>query len=401
MSSILRSSDLIRSIKRRGFVPESQETFQAEDFLEMATEKVNIALMANLIEARGDYLVYFEDQALETDVAEYQIPPRAHGDKLREAAIVDSNGKTIRELTQISMEELSDYQSGTSSYGMLEPFYVQNNTLVLLNTSFQSGNSIRMYFYMRPNKLVVETRAATASQVSASVEVDNVAAQTGTITNIALTGVVTSVAHGLSNSAKIIITGSDSTPAVDGTQTVTVLSADTFTIGATISTAGTTGSWSLAADVVVIPSTVFPKHFTSDIFYDVVQNVSPNKIKLYNLTPNSVNNAQKTVSFRTVDVTKSGKLQVIKGDYITKAEETIVPNIPTEYHPLLAQMVSVACMEGMADDQQKKSAEATLAKMEKDILKITTNRVEGAPKKIKNRHGTLNAALGQSRLRRG
>lgn len=403
MSSILRSSDLIKSIKRRGFIPNSQETFQSEDFLEIATEKINISLMASLMEARGDYLVYHEDYPIEDGVSSYSIPARAHGDKLREAAIVDSEGNTVRELTQVSMEELTDYHSNGSAYTKYDPFYIQNNSLILVNKSYRSGDQIRMYFYMRPNKLVLENRAATASQISSSVEIDTVVPKTGTISEIALTGVITSTAHNLTTGDKIIITGSDSVPAVDGEQTVTVTGTNTFTIGATITTAGTVGSWSLAADVLVIPSTVFPKHFTSDILYDVVQSTSPNSIKIYNVPANAINNAQKTISFRVVDVTKDNKLQVIKGDYITKAEETIVPNIPTEYHPLLAQMVGTACMEGMADEQQTKRATATLMDMEKDILKIVTNRVEGAPKKIRNRNSTLSAALGGtgSRGRRG
>jgi hypothetical protein len=393
MSSILKSSDLIRSIKRRGFVPESQETFKPEDFLEMATEKININLMASLMEARGDYLVYFEDFVIEDGVVEYSIPSRAHGDKLREAAIVDDNGRVTRELTQISMEELTDYQFDNTTWTTFDPFYIQNNNLILLNTAYRTGDKLRMYFYMRPNKLVLESRAATASQVSSSVEVDSVSPKTGTITSIDTSGVVTSISHGLTTGQKVIIAGTDSVPVVDGAYSVTVLSSDTFTVGATVTTAGTVGSWSLAAEVVVIPSTVFPKHFTSDLLYDVVQSISPNSIKLYNVPANSINNAQKTISFRVVDVTKNGKLQVVKGDYITKAEETIVPNIPTEYHPLLAQMVGTACMEGMADEQQTKRALATLADMEKSILSIVSNRVEGAPKKIKNRNGTLASAV--------
>lgn len=397
MSSILKSAALIKSIKRRGFIPESQETFTAEDFLEIATEKININLMADLMDARGDYLVYSEDFALNSDVPRYAIPSRAHGNKLREASIVNASDETVRELSQIEIDELADYKNTNNR---TDTFYIQNNELVLLNNNVQPDTFLRMYFYMRPNKLVVENRAATVTQVGTSTEVDTVSPKTGTISDIALTGAITSATHRLSSGDKIIITGSDSTPSIDGTQTVTVISPDTFTIGVTITGAGTVGSWSLAADVVVLPSAIFPKHFTSDISYDVVSASSPNKIRLYDLTPNSINNATKTITFRTTDVAVSGTVQISADDYITKAEETIVPNIPTEYHPLLAQMVGVACMEGMADEQQTKRATATLLDMEKKILKIVSNRVEGAPKKIKNRHGTLNAALGGSFRRR-
>lgn len=392
MSSILKSTDLIRSIKRRGFIPESQETFSPDNFLEIATEKINIDLMSDLMDARGDFLVYHEDFTL-SDSIEYPIPDRAHGNKLRDAAIVDEQGRVIRELTQITLDELSDYQSDYSAYNTIDPFYLQNNMVMLVNKPSNVGKSLRMYFYMRPNKLVLEARAATTTTLSKVIEIDTISPKTGAITSI-IDSTVISPAHGLSSGDIVTIAGTDSAPAVDGNYVVTVIDADSFTIPATVVTPGTNGSWSLATEVYTFSSLNFPKHFTSDISFDVVSSTSPNQIKLYNLTANTVNNSLKTLSFRVSDV----GTKLLKGDYVTKAEETIVPNIPTEYHPLLAQMVSVSCMESMADEQQKQSANATLKEMEKKILKIVSNRVEGAPKKIKNRYGALNQSI-RSRIR--
>lgn len=404
MSSILKTSALIHSIKRRAFIPESQKTFEPEDFLEMATEKINIGLMREIITARGDYLVYYKDIPLSNGITSYPIPDRAHGDKIRDVCIVDSGGKMKRELTQISLEELTDYQTDYVTYTVYDPFYLQNNQIMLINTNYSSGDILRVYFYMRPNKLVLENRAMTAVSVSPSVETDNVNPMSGMITNISLAGVITAPNHGLTGGQQVIITGTDSVPAVDGTYTVTYIDANTFSIPTTVTTPGTSGFWNLAANVYVIPSLNFPKHFTTQFAYDVVNHTSPNNIKLYNLIPNNVNNTVKTISFRAVDITDSeGKLQIVKGNYITTAEETIVPNVPTEYHPVIAQMVAVACVEAMGDDRQKASANATLKEMKDAVLSIVQNRVEGAPKKLKNRNSPLVQATNRNRLfrRRG
>lgn len=403
MSSILKTQALIDSIKMRGFIPESQRTFTPQQFLDIATEKINISLMKEIMTARGDYLIYFDDIPLVENNTAYTIPDRAHGNKLRDCSIVDASGRTKKELTQITLEELSEYNGNryesSVGYGNSEPFYLQNNQVILLNNSFNLGDKIRMYFYMRPNKLVIENRAMTASTVSQSIETDTISPKTGTISNISLTGVITSTAHGLISGQKIIITGTDSTPAVDGTYTVTPISANSFSIPTTVTITGTTGSFVLAADVVVIPSINFPKHFSSDLLFDIVTNKSPNNIRVYNIPANNINNSTKTISFRLLDITKNGVLQIEKGNYITSSEESIVPNVPTEYHPVVAQMVAVHCMESMADEQQKRSAEGTLESMKNDVLSITQNRVEGAPKKIRNRHGTLNQATNNRRGR--
>lgn len=377
MSSILDANKLISSIRRRAFIPRSQETFTNDDFLEMATEEINLGLMQQLIDARGDYLVYYTDVPMVEGKVKYSIPNRAHGNKLRNAKVIDESENIIYELTQVDMDESNDYQRSS--------FYMQNDSIVMHEDSIKSTYSIRMWFYMRPNKLVLNARAGTMSQISSSTEVDNLNPLTGTISAISIAdeAVITSVAHGLT-SGKVIITGTDSTPSIDGTHTITVIDEDSFSVAITTTVVGTSGSWSKALDVYIATLPTVPSHFTSALKYDVIGAESPNKIIHFNIYPNAINTTLKTISFSTEYAP-----DLVIGDYITKAEESIVPNIPTELHPIVAQRVAVACLEAMGDEQNKQSAERQLAKLEKAASKIISNRVEGANKKIKNRHGTL------------
>ncbi len=54
---------------------------------------------------------------------------------------------------------------------------------------------------------------------------------------------VTSVSHGLTTGDTIVISGSNSTPSINGSQVVTVLDADTFTVVVNVTVAGTTGTY--------------------------------------------------------------------------------------------------------------------------------------------------------------
>ena len=395
MSSILKTGALIATIKTRGFIPESQNTFKEQDFLNIATEKINIGLMREIITARGDYLIYYEDVPLIEGQMAYQIPPRAHGDKLRDLSIVGEDGRVRREMAQVSLEDLIDFRYDYQAIGhtTLDPFYLQNNEVVLVNKNFNGGDKLRMFFYMRPNKLVPEARAFTANSVNLTIETDNVSPKNGTIVSISDTGAIYSPNHRLITGERISITGTDSNPVADGMFTVTYISPDTFSIPVSLITPATNGSWNLLTEVVSVTSDNFPKHFASGILYDIVSNYSPNNIKIYNLKANNINNTTRVMSFRSSDV--KGKLT--SGNYITQAEETIVPNVPTEYHPVIAQMVAVHCMESMADEQAKRSAENTLEQMKSDVMSIVQNRVEGAPKKIKNRHGTLKQSVSRGK----
>lgn len=398
MASILDSKSLIKTIRRRAFIPRSQETFLDEDFLEMATEEINIGLMDQLIDARGDYLVYYTDQPFEQGKTQYNIPARAHGNKLRDVSIVDSNGVTIYELAQVTLDELIDFQ-GPYTFMVPNAFYIQNNKVILTSQAINPGYSVRMYFYMRPNQLVINERGGTIVQISTSQEIDNVNPKSGVITGISVGNptTITSPNHGLVSGDKIIlIAGTNSTPSVDGVQEITIIDENSFTVPVNVTSPGNSGSWNKAVDVTVYGFTTLPKHFTQEYKYDITEGISPNRIKCYDMQCNTINTLMKTVSFRTVDVSA----EVSIGDYLTKEQETIVPNVPTEYHPIIAQRVAVACLEAMGDEQNKQSAERKLAQMEKAALRIITNRVEGAPKKIKQRHGTINQRINNTYYRR-
>lgn len=271
----------------------------------MATEEINIGLMEQIIEARGDYLVDFVDVAIEDGVLEYDTPSRAHGDKLRSLKIIDANGSVVIDsLQQVALDLPADMTTANS-------FHMSNNKVVLNANLIVPQTFLRMYFYMRPNKLVQVNRAATINTIT-----DN----------------------------------------GNGTSTLSFSS--------------------------------LPSHFTALIKYDAVTFKSPNKIINFDLTPTSINLTLKTITFSTTDLE-----DVIVGCYITMAEETIVPNVPTEYHPVIAQKVAVACLEAMGDEQNKQSAERKLAQMERSVLKIVTNRVEGQPKKIRQTNSPLIATI--------
>lgn len=390
MSSILKTSGLIKTIKRRGFIPSSQETFLDEDFLEMATEEVNLGLVPLIQKMHEEHLIYFQDIPLDVAIRKYPIPARAHGNKLRDVFLVDQNGNLF-EMVRYSLGEIADFSS-TTSYINNRGFYLENNNIVLTNFEVNQNFYLRVYFYMRPNKLVVESRGFTVNSLNAAVEQDYINPLSGTITAISADtqAIITSVAHGLSEGAKVLITSSDSTPVVDGIYEISVINSNSFSVPVTTTVAGTTGSWVKYLDVIQATGSGIPDIFATTSIYDMVQNISPNKIIHYDIPINFQNQTIFIISF-PADLVP----ELVVGSYITPAEETIVPNIPTELHPILAQRVAVACLEAMGDEQNKQSAERKLKQMEDNSMTFLDNRVEGAQIKIKSKSSTLSSTLDQ------
>jgi hypothetical protein len=385
MSSILRSGDLIRSIKRRAFIPSSQETFTDEDLLEMATEEVNIGLVPLIQRMHEEHLIYYTEILLEAGKKRYPIPARAHGNKLRDLALVDENDN-IFEMHRYSLNEISDF-TNTTSYINTRGFYLENNDVVITNFDVNIGNKLRFYFYMRPNHLVKENRGATVESITYTQEVNQITPKSGAISNVQVGDItiLESVNHGLKNGDLVFISGISTTPSIEGFHAISVIDSDNYSIPVASTSVGViSGSFSLALQVKRLRLDNIPDAFLGESYFDFVQNTSPNKLLNYEARVNSISQLSKEISFSMEDAS-----EVEVGSYVNLAEETFVPNIPTELHPILAQRVAVSCLEAMGDEQNKQSAERKLAKMEQDAGTFLDNRVEGAAQKIKSRHSPL------------
>ena len=168
MSDVLKSSDLIRSIKRRAMLPSDQNTFTNEDFLEMANEEIKYFGVEHVMEINEEYFVRSEDQLLEENKTKYSIPNRAIGNKLRDVMYVEvdeSNPQNDRhfEMSRISLEHLPDHNRDfQSDYARL--FYVQDDKICIVDPVTEGG-SLRMFFYLRPNALVEESKAGIITSI--------------------------------------------------------------------------------------------------------------------------------------------------------------------------------------------------------------------------------------------
>lgn len=135
----------------------------------------------------------------------------------------------------------------------------------------------------------------------------------------------------------------------------------------------------------IIELSNIPADFTNLPEIDFIQARTPNKILKFDIDPISATKSSRIIQFNPSDLPAGLR----KGDYVCKAGETPMPNVPTEMHPLLAQYAAIYILEGLNDDMGLKNANRKLLKMEESLQKILVDRVEGAPQKINPRHSPL------------
>jgi hypothetical protein len=286
-------------------IPDDITVYDDASILAILNEEIDVGLLDTLLTLNEEHLVTYTDKLPEDK--RLVIPSRSVASKLRDLHRL--TGGNVREMSRVSLEEISDYSSGYSDSNS-DLFYVEGDEIVLLG---DTTNTMRMYFHLRPNVIALESTCAQ-------------------ITNIDRT----------------------------------------------------TG---------IIQFSSIPSVFTSLTSLDFIQDKSPNKILAFDITVSSVTLSTKSLVVDPLSIPK----RLTVGDWVCPVETSPYANVPTEMHPVLAQRAAIYILEALGDNENLAAARGKLNQMETSIQKILDDRVEGAPRKIKSRHGFLAGSAGTVR----
>jgi len=390
---------------------------------------------------------YLYTSVLETppQTHSYPIPYRAIGMRLRDLFYKDDSG-TLRKLTQISEEDQAYYQNSGGNRWIA--FYFQGNDVILvpsINTDI-SGHLL-FYYFLRPNQLVDETRAGIiASSVKLRAKISGIVFGSSIAT-------ITATAHGYATGDYVRLYNTNSSPRIHGVFQITVIDANTFTIPYTVhsgnainynfttsaanASQGATYTNNGQTFTVLVPATAsttlvmsstgmpltsgtltlvtgtgdptitfsaynngtagyakrgtvtltapVPANLAINTLADFIEAKSGNKTKNFDVKIYSINQLAGTMQFDPDQLPDD----LLAGDYVNTQNEAIVPQIPTELQPMLAQRVVSRCMEALGDTQGLTNSNTKLAEMEQKLFNLISNRGEGTPKKINNRRSIL------------
>lgn len=312
----MTSNSLIHNIEIISMTPISQSTYSADDFLQFATNELQLKLTTLVRSMHEDYFLFTHEVPLEQTKFKYVIPSRASGSNLRDVQYKTSDNN-YNEMTRIGIGDRMDNNTwNTINYPMsnLQRFYIENNKVVLMTNN--NPNSVGTYlcfiFYIRPSKLVPDEEV----------------------------GIITSINR-------------------------------------------TTGE--IALDKI-------PTSYTTSQRYDFYISGSPYSILKIDFNLQSINPATLTVVVDPDDIPE--ELEV--GDHLPLAGQAMIPQVPSELHPMLAQMVANRLMESQGDQEGLQAGLLKLQEMEKSLGMLVDDRVEDAPQKLVSKFSlTRLSALGK------
>jgi hypothetical protein len=442
----LTSDQLASSVQLNIMFPIAQNTFTIENILQLANKELSTSQIPSVLQFHEEFFVHKLEVPLVNNQSIYPIPKRAIGLKLRDLYYRDSS-HNLTEMTRVTGNDdffVYGSGSGTPPY----KFKLEDDAVHLIpyvGDISSVGGTLVFYYYLRPNQLVRDARAAIITNFLQSITINNAAIAPGDTVSINVTCESTDPNPFWYPNAAFLraqVLSTITFTAVSGAP-----SALQFQIGATsIATAsnlvaainlnGTyisanSNSTSSSVDVefdslfqtittsnvlgFVIPTTMgiqfnqLPSTYTDQTtnittplyipgaYIDFLQTEGGHKIYSYDVqipvngittisfspTPNTQTN---TILFPIQNIPSA----LIVGDYICLANECIIPGIPSDLHEVLAERVSARIQRALGDQAGLQATMGKVQEMEVAQAKLIDNRTEGTPQKVLGRHTMLN-----------
>jgi hypothetical protein len=382
--------------------PTSQSTFTEEEILKFANEEMLISQVPQVMSYHQEYYVYSEDRIIQVNKDKYEIPSRAIGARLRDVMWKDSSGNLF-EMTRIDSGDKAHFQRNSGTTSAFTKFYLENNDVVLTPTPISdSPGSLVFFFYLRPNVLVKNDRAATLLNYKKNVVVGTVVAgdtlTIGSVTFTAVAGAPSTNQFQIGGTSVITATNLNAAINTNGTysssvssSTVSIIYTDVTTSFSTLNTVTLAIQSSITMNFDTIPSNI-----TNVSYIDFLQTNPGHKIKKYDiLIPSGgISGTEITLSSSSIPT------DFIVGDYICTQYETIIPQLPTDLHGSLVERTCARILAALGDQTGLAIANQKISENEQRHGTLIDARVDGAPQKITNRKSILRYTKMGSRGRR-
>jgi len=370
MKPWMTSDDLIAAVKRKIMFPVAQGTFSEDDILSFANEEMMITQVPSVLQYHEEYFVHRTEVPLEPNKSRYPIPERAIGMKLRDLFWQDISGNLF-EMTRINSEDKAFFQGNIGAFTPVFKFYFEGNDIIL-DPKIQGTvtGSLVFFYYLRPNQLVRNSRAAIISSFVEQITVDNaslVAGDTITIDDIVFTAVA-----GAPSTNEFQIGGTSIITATNLKTTINsngIVTADNGSPSTSVVTLTKSTQMSVSTDndlaFVITDADILrfeniPDNISSGSTIDFLQMKPGHRIRKFDVIIPSNAISASDISFTTGDIPED----LVIGDYICSVNECIVPQLPPDLHTALAERTCARILAALGDDQGLAATNAKLAEIE-------------------------------------
>ncbi len=169
----------LAGVKRLISVPRNQNMLRTDDFLEITQRKMQDTVLPTIDAINQEYFLWKSTEPLVAEQADYRIPARAVGRKLRDLKLIDPSGNR-REIALVAVEREHQYGQTGNPHG----FYFYGDRVSLVPVPSSAEYTLQFWWFLGPGKPVLGTSACRVVSVAGDdVTVDAVPAGVITATS--------------------------------------------------------------------------------------------------------------------------------------------------------------------------------------------------------------------------
>jgi hypothetical protein len=147
------SDDLADAIRECAAIPDAGTVTDAEIF-RVADREIQTRFVPFMRQVREGYGLTYTSQTLTVGTADYRIPSDAQGGTIQSLVYVDSSGNE-RNLTRLTIQDDQEWSTNGSVRG-----YALYGNKIRLFPAPDTADTLRIWYYRRPSKLVALSGAA-------------------------------------------------------------------------------------------------------------------------------------------------------------------------------------------------------------------------------------------------
>lgn len=393
------TNDLIEMVSRKIALPIYQATFSNDDIINFLNEEMMVSQVPAILQYHEEYFVYKKRVPLKSNITRYAIPDRAIGMRLRDIKFVDTNNNYF-DLTQIAADDKAFFQRSIGQNDAIHKFYVEGNDIVLTPTTITSpSGSLEMFFYIRPNQLTTNDRAAICASLQKVITISNNSAITDSLNTVVIDTVsfIPKTVLDLNAVNEFLIGADASKTAANLAASITAstqlsnVTATALNNVVTIVSSGATMPWivnntnncyTFANQHQIVCTGLIPSNITMNTLVDILQTRPGHKTQNYDVTPQAI-------SGNTIVINDSDMPEYfIVGDYVCEQYECIIPYIPPDLHNALAERAAARILAAQGDAAGLQMSQAKIQEIDQQTNRIIADRAESTPLKL-NAKGSI------------
>jgi len=156
--------DLVTSVRNRASIPDSSGNITDEDILRFANEEIDENMVPLILSTREEFFLTYTDVAVNQNTLEYDLPYRAIGMRVRIIKPLDNQGGERAALPNVPLDYIDGSGDGYYESSYSRGYYLKSNKIVLAKREASVG-TLRVYYYLRPNDLVLTSRVGTITAI--------------------------------------------------------------------------------------------------------------------------------------------------------------------------------------------------------------------------------------------